>query len=170
MENQTNSKRLKINQKNSQYLSYKSLIGFITIGVIAGLVLGMYLIDVKNTSQLIFVEGPSISIVTEKFDFKKGEEIKIRIINSGTVPLSFSDSSYGLQITGLSGMLMYTPETIGSGKENYSLSPNEEIVFVWNQMKNDGGFAHEGLYKIKARGFDSNGNDVERSTTVTIWK
>lgn len=170
MENKTNSKRLKINQKNSQYLSYKSLIGFIAIGVIAGLILGMYLIDVKNTSQLVYVEGSSISIVTEKFDFKKGEEIKIRIINSGTIPLIFSDSSYGLQITGLSGMLMYKPETIGSGKENYSLDSNEEIVFVWNQMKTDGEFAHEGLYKIKAKGFDPDGNIVESSTTITIWK
>ena len=67
------------------------------------------LIDVKNTSQLIFVEGSSISIVTEKFDFKKGEEIKIRIINSGTTPLIFSDTSFGLRITGLSGILMYSP-------------------------------------------------------------
>lgn len=170
MENKTNTKRLKINQNYSQYLSYKSLIGFITIGVIAGLIFGLYLIDVKNTSQLVFVEGPSVSIVTEKFDFKKGEEIKISIINSGTVPLRFQDSSYGLQITGLSGMLMYKPEPNDSTNDDYSLDPNEEIDFVWNQMKIDGDFAHEGLYKIKARGFDPNGNNVERSTTVTIWK
>jgi len=80
----------------------KSLVIFIGIGVIVGLVFGIYLIDVKNTGQLVFVEGPSVSIVTEKSDFKKGEEIKIRIVNSGTVPLTFSDSSYGLKITGLS--------------------------------------------------------------------
>jgi hypothetical protein len=92
-------------------LSSKTLIAFTAIGVVAGLLFGLYLIDVKNTSQLVFVDGPSISIVTEKFDFKKGEEIKIRIINSGTVPLTFSDSSYGLRITGLSGMLMYSPDS-----------------------------------------------------------
>ena len=90
-------------------MSSKSLVGFIIVGVIAGLVFGLYLIEVKNTSQLVFVEGPSLSIVTEKFDFKQGEEIKIRIINSGSVPLTFSDSSYGLRITGLSGILMYSP-------------------------------------------------------------
>ena len=89
----------------------KSLIIFVGIGVFSGLLgFGIYLMDVKNTSQLIYVEGSSLSIVTEKFDFKKGEEINIRLVNSGTTQLSFSDiTSYGLRITGLSGILMYSP-------------------------------------------------------------
>ena len=140
---------------------------FIGIGVIAGFAFGIYLIDVKNTGQLVYVEGPGISIVTEKFDFKKGEEIKITIINTGTVPLSFSDTSYGLRITGLSGMLMYSPV---SAQVISELKPNEEIDFFWNQINNDGDFALEGLYKITAKGFDDNGENVERSTTITIWK
>ncbi|MFB5614624.1 MAG: hypothetical protein ACE5RI_05925, partial [Candidatus Nitrosomaritimum yanchengensis] len=108
-------------------MSSKTLIGFIIVGVLAGLIFGLYLIDVKNTNQLVFVEGPSLSIVTEKFDFKKGEQIKIRLINSGTIPLSFSDSSYGLRITGLSGMLMYTPEKLEDSDSNtYLLNPKEE--------------------------------------------
>ena len=37
------------------------LIGFVGVGVIAGLVFGLYLIDVKNTNQLVFVEGPSLT-------------------------------------------------------------------------------------------------------------
>jgi hypothetical protein len=151
-------------------LSSKSLIIFTAVGLIAGLVFGLYLIDVKNTNQLIFVEGPSISIVTEKFDFKKGEEIKIRIINSGSVPLTFSDSSYGLRITGLSGILMYTPIMQESDLESYSLKPKEKIEFVWDQMKNDGDSTLEGLYKIHSKGFDSEKNKVEKSTTITIWK
>ena len=89
----------------------RSLVIFVGIGIISGLAFGVYLIDVKNTSQLVFVEGRSISIVTEKLDFKKGEEIKIRIVNSGTIPLVFSDASYGLRITGLSGILMYSPSS-----------------------------------------------------------
>ncbi len=151
-------------------MSSKTLITFTGIGVIAGLLFGLYLIDVKNTSQLVFVDGPSISIVTEKFDFKKGEEIKIRIINSGTVPLTFSDSSYGLKITGLSGMLMYSPDNFESDLESFSLSPKEEINFVWDQIKNDGDSTLEGLYKIQSKGFDPTNNKVEKSTTITIWK
>ena len=145
----------------------KSLVLFIGIGVVAGLAFGIYLIDVKSTSQLVFVEGPSISVVTEKSDFKKGEEIKIRIVNSGTVPLTFPDASYGLRITGLSGILMYTPV---SAQVISDLEPGDEISFSWNQIKNDGDTALEGLYKISAKGMNKEGNNVEKSTTITIWK
>ncbi|AFS82204.1 hypothetical protein [Candidatus Nitrosopumilus sediminis] len=145
----------------------KSLVIFIGIGVIAALGFGVYLIDVKNTGQLVFVDGPSVSIVTEKFDFKKGEEITIRIVNSGTVPLTFSDASYGLRITGLSGILMYTPV---SAQVISNLDPGDEIEFSWNQIKNDGDTALEGLYKISVKGMDDVGKNVEKSTTITIWK
>ena len=145
----------------------KSLVFFIGIGVIAGFTFGIYLIDVKNTSQLVFVEGSSISVVTEKSDFKKGEEIVIRIVNSGTIPLIFSDTSYGLRITGLSGILMYTPE---SAQVISNLEPGDEISFSWNQIKNDGDPALEGLYKISVKGMNVEENNVEKSTTITIWK
>lgn len=145
----------------------KSLVIFIGIGVISGLAFGVYLIDLKNTGQLVFVDGPSISVVTEKTDFKQGEEINIRIINSGTEDLTFSDSSYGLRITGLSGILMYSPI---SAQVISKLEPRDEIQFSWDQIKNDGDTALEGLYKISAKGMDSQGNKIEKSTTVTIWK
>jgi len=170
MENETYSKGLKIIEKNLCYLSSKTLITFTAVGVIAGLLFGIYLIDVKNTNQLVFVDGPSISIVTEKFDFKKGEKINIQIINSGTVPVTFSDSSYGLRITGLSGMLIYSPDNFDESNESFSLSPKEEIRFVWDQIKNDGDYTLEGLYKIHSKGFDPEENKVEKSTTITIWK
>ncbi len=145
----------------------KSLVIFIVIGVFSGLAYGVYLMDVKNTNQLVYVEGPSISLVTEKFDFKKGEEIKVRIVNSGTTPITFSDASYGLRITGLSGILMYTPV---SSQVVSNLAPGDEIELSWDQIKNDGDVALEGLYKISAKGLDEKGNQVEKSTTVTIWK
>ena len=145
----------------------KSLVIFIGVGLVSGLEFGVYLYDIKNTSQLVFVEGPSISVVTEKFDFKKGEEIKIQIVNSGTTLLLFSDASYGLRITGLSGILMYSPITAQVISE---LEPGDEIEFSWDQIKNDSDAALEGLYKISAKGIDKQGNQVEKSTTVTIWK
>ena len=145
----------------------KSLIIFVSVGIFSGLTFGVYLLDVKNTSQLVFVEGPSISIVTEKFDFKKGEEIKIRIVNSGTIPIIFPDSSYGMRITGLSGILMYSPDSKPIVSQ---LDPGNEIEFSWDQIKDDGDSSLEGLYKISAKGQDGDGNKVERSTTITIWK
>ena len=145
----------------------KSLIIFIGVGIVAGFAFGVYLIDFKSTAQLVFVEGSSLSIVTEKFDFKQDELIQIRIINSGTNELIFSDSSYGLKITGLSGILMYSPI---STQVITTLDPGNEITFSWDQIKNDGDTALEGVYKISAKALDVDGNNVEKSTTVTIWK
>ena len=145
----------------------KSLIIFISIGIITGFAFGIYLIDFKSTTQLVFVEGSSISIVTEKFDFKQDELIQIRIVNSGTTELTFSDLSYGLKITGLSGILMYSPI---SAQVISTLDPGDEIIFSWDQIKNDGAIALDGVYKISVKGMDVDGNNVEKSTTVTIWK
>ena len=145
----------------------KSLVIFIGVGVLAGFVFGFYLLDMKNTNQLVFVDGSSISLVTEKSDFKKGEEIKITIINSGTTPLIFSDTSYGLKISGLFGIMMYSPPT---SQVITTLKPNEEIVFVWDQMKYDNLPVLEGLYKISSNGIDSMGNKIEKSITINIWK
>jgi hypothetical protein len=168
MENKTNfSKGLKNQEILLKELLAKSLVLFIGIGVIAGFSFGVYLIDVKGSSQLVFVEGSSISVVTEKSDFKKGEKIKIRIVNSGTTSLIFSDASYGLRITGLSGILMYAPS---AAQVISNLEPGDEIEFSWDQTKNDGDTALEGLYKISAKGVDEQENNVEKSTTVTIWK
>ena len=151
----------------SKAMLAKSLIIFIVIGVISGFAYGVYLMDVKNTTQLVYVEGSSLSLVTEKFDFKKGEEIKIRIVNSGTTSLIFPDTSFGLRITGLSGILMYTPVV---SQVVSHLDPGDEIEFLWDQIKNDGDVALEGLYKISAKGIDEQGIVVEKSITVTIWK
>ena len=145
----------------------KSLVIFISVGVLAGFSFGFYLLDVKNTNQLVYVNGSSLSIMTEKSDFKRGEEIKITIINSGTNPLTFSDTSYGLKISGLFGIVKYSPF---SSQIVSTLNPREEIVFVWDQMKNDSLPVIEGLYKISADGIDSMGNKVEKSITVNIWK
>lgn len=137
------------------------------IGVLAGFVFGFYLHDLKNTNQLVFVDGSSISIVTEKSDFKKGEEIKITVVNSGTTPLIFSDTSYGLKISGLFGIMMYSPPI---SQVITTLKPREEIVFTWDQIKNDNTSVLEGLYKISSDGIDSMGNKVEKSITINIWK
>ena len=145
----------------------KSLIIFIGVGVLAGFLYGVYLLDVKDPNQLEYVIGPSLSILTEKSDYKKGEEIKIRLVNSGTVPLTFSDASYGLRITGLSGILMYSPTT---PQVVSTLEPHQEVEFVWNQIKNNGDAALEGLYKIHAKGNSDQGNKVENSITINIWK
>jgi len=143
----------------------KSLVIFIGIGVLSGFLYGVYLLDLKSTSQLVYVDGPSISVVTEKSDFKKGEEIKIRIVNSGTIPLEFSDDSYLLRITGLAGITIYEPS-----QKITILEPGKEIEYVWNQIKINGDPALEGLYKISTKSNTFDGQKIEKSITVNIWK
>ena len=145
----------------------KSLVVFVAVGAAAGLAFGFYLMDVRSPSQPVFVAGPSLFIATEKLDFKKDENIKITIINSGTVPLTFPDASYGLRITGLSGMLIYDP---GLEMTAHDLEPHQEVELVWNQTKNDGDKALEGIYRIQSVGTDPQGRIVEKSIIITIWK
>ena len=62
---------------------------------------------------------------------------------------------------------MYSPI---SAQVISTLEPGNEITFSWDQIKNDGDTALEGVYKISTKGMDVDGNNVEKSTTVTIWK
>nr|AIE96320.1 hypothetical protein [uncultured marine thaumarchaeote AD1000_77_H06] len=101
----------------------RGLLIAILIGMMAGLILGVFENFQYNHEQLVFQDGSSISIVTEKIDFELGEQIHIKIINSGTISLTFSDASYGLKVTGLDGVLYYTPM---AAQVISTLEPKEE--------------------------------------------
>ena len=145
----------------------RGLVIAILIGMLAGLTLGFFVNYQSNHEQLVFQEGYSISIVTEKIDFELGEPIYIKIINSGTIPLTFSDASYGLKVTGLDGVLYYTPM---SAQVISTLEPKEEKTFVWNQKRMDGSDSLEGIYKIVVEGFDHENNKVKKSIVINVLK
>ena len=145
----------------------RGLITAILVGMLAGLILGFFVISQSNYEQLVFQEGYSISIVTEKIDFELGEQIHIKIVNSGTMSLTFSDSSYGLKITGLDGRLHYTPI---STQVISMLEPMDEKTFVWDQKKTDGSDSLEGRYKIIVEGFDHENNKVKKSIVINLLK
>ena len=137
------------------------------VGMISGLILGLVAYSQNSHEQLVFEDGPSISILTEKIDFKLGEQITIKIMNSGTVPLTFSDASYGLKITGLDGVLYYKPV---AAQVVSTLEPNEEVTFIWNQKKIDNSESLEGIYKIVAEGFDPENNKVKKFIAINVLK
>ena len=91
----------------------------------------------------------------------------IKIINSGTIPLTFSDASYGLKVTGLDGVLYYTPM---AAQVISTLEPKEEKTFVWNQKRMDGSDSLEGIYKIVVEGFDHENNKVKKSIVINLLK
>ncbi len=142
------------------------IIGII-VGVAAGAIFGVFTISIDDDEQLKFVLGPSLSIVTEKTDFKIGEEISIKVVNSGTVPLSFSDASYGLKIINLDGWNIYSPI---SAQVISTLEPTQEVSFVWDQIKNNGEPLLEGLYKIETETKDDQGKTVKKTITINILK
>ena len=112
----------------------KGLIIAISLGIISGPLFGIFLYEFAIEEQLIYVEGTSLSIVTEKTDFKLGEAITIKIVNSGTDELKFHDTSYGLVIKQLDSIPVYTPT---SAQVISKLKSHEEVDFIWNQLKND---------------------------------
>ena len=145
----------------------RGLILALLIGLVAGPVFGIILYQTDTHEQLVFVDGSSISILTEKIDFDLGEEVSIKIINSGTTDLTFSDTSYGLEIKQLDGIVVFRPL---SSQVISTLNSHDEIEFSWNQLKNNGEQILEGSYKITSVGFDDNKNTIKKSIIINILK
>ena len=145
----------------------RGLIIAILIGVVAGGIFGAFFVNLQDFNHLEFVDGPSLSIITLKTDYELGEDIEIRIINSGTQVLTFSDASYGLKITGLDGRELYSPI---SAQVISKLEPKQEMTFVWDQIKNDGDPLQRGTYKITSRANDAQEKTVKKSITINIYK
>ena len=115
--------------------------------------------------QLVYVDGTSLSIVTEKTDFKLGEPITIKIVNSGTDELKFSDTSYGLVIKQLDSIPVYSPI---SSQIISKLESHEEVEFIWNQLKNDETQILEGAYKISVKAITIEEEIIEKIVTINI--
>ena len=145
----------------------RGLILALLIGLVAGPVFGIILYQTDTHEQLVLVDGSSISILTEKIDFDLGEEISIKIINSGTTELTFSDTSYGLEIKQLDGIVVFRPL---SSQVISTLNSHDEIEFSWDQLKNNGEQILEGSYKIMSVGFDDNKNIIKKSIIINILK
>ena len=146
----------------------KGAIICIVLGVVGSGVVGIFFAEIANQPPtLVYVQGPSLSVITEKTNFRLGEPINIKIVNSGTVPLTFSDASYGLKIKQLDGIVFYSPM---SAQVISVLEPKEEKTFVWNQTKSDGSKIIEGRYKIVSNTDSTSDNVLEKSITINILK
>ena len=146
----------------------KGAIICIILGVIGSGLVGIFFSEIANQPPtLAYVIGPSLSIITEKTNFHLGEPISIKIVNSGTVPLTFSDASYGLKIKQLDGIVLYSPI---AAQVISVLKPEEEKMFVWNQTKSDGSKIIEGRYTIVSSTDPSSNNILKKSITINILK
>jgi len=145
----------------------RTLLLAIVLGVVAGPIFGIILYEYGVEEQLIYVDGTSLSIVTEKTNFKLGEPILIKIINSGTDELKFPDASYGLIIKQLDSIPIFSPI---SAQVVSKLASHEEISFVWDQIKNNGDPILEGTYKITSKAITQDGSIIEKIVIIHVLK
>jgi len=145
----------------------KGLLFAIILGGVSGPIFGIFLYEYGIEDQLVYVEGTSLSLVTEKTTFDLGEPIQIRVVNSGTDELKFSDTSYGLVIKQLDSIPIYSPM---SAQVISKLDSHKEVTFVWDQLKNNGEPILEGTYKITAKAITLDGSIIEKIVTIHIFK
>ena len=139
----------------------------IIVGVIAGPIFGIILFEYGIEEQLTYVDGTSLSIVTEKTNFDLGEVISIKIVNSGTDELKFSDASYGLIIKQLDSIPIFSPV---ASQVSSKLDSHEEVSFVWDQIKNNGDPILEGTYKITSKAITLDGSIMEKIVIIHVFK
>ena len=138
------------------------------VGVTGAGILGAYLSNISNQVPiLVYQNGPSLTVIPQKITYHLGEAVHIRIINSGTEPLTFPDSSYGLRIVGLDGTVIYLPV---SAQVVSTLNPKDEKTFVWDQTKTDGTKIFEGRYNIISSTSPIAGNILQKSVTINIMQ
>lgn len=138
------------------------------IGVMGAGALGAYLYQVSSqTPKLVYVEGQSLTVIPDKINYRLGQPVHIRVINSGSTPLVFSDSSLDLKIRGLDGTIIYSPP---DGGGSVTMSPHQETAFVWNQTKTGGGKIFEGRYKIESNTSPEAGKELKKAVTINIFQ
>jgi len=144
----------------------KGLVIALCTGVVSAIIFGIYLDQLNSKKHgLEFIEGPSLSIITDKQNYLAGESVQIRIINSGTQVLMFSDKAPKLQIRALDGTTIFS-----SNIQNSNLDPKQESVFVWNQTKNDGTAVIGGRYVVESTTFAENEQKITDSVTINVLK
>ena len=114
----------------------KGLLFAIILGVVSGPIFGIILYEYGVEDQLIYVDGTSLSIVTEKTNFTLGEPISITIVNSGTDELKFPDASYGLII-----------KQLDSG-EHLHLGPLRHYLYLYGWEKYYLGLNYLKIYSL----------------------
>jgi hypothetical protein len=142
----------------------KGLLIAVVMGVAAGAVTGVYLQNLDSQSAVL-PNGSSISISTERQDYKLGQSIQITIINSGTNELIFSNDVPSLRVRALDGTVFFSTSFDG-----LKLAPNQKHVFEWNQQKNDNSKIIEGRYVIDSFAHDSANQKLDDSTTINIFQ
>lgn len=140
----------------------KSLVIAVATGITASAILGIYLQSL-NPTGIVFVQGPSVSVHTEKQDYTLGEKIPIQIINTGSSEIIFSDLE--LEIRALDGTIFFS-----TAFDDLRLEPKQQHIFEWDQQKNDNSKIIEGRYIVDLTAYDQNDQKLSDSITLNVLK
>lgn len=144
----------------------RGLVVAIISGVLASGALGVYFLKIASEQYTLeFVEGPSVSVMVEKPDYKIGESIRITIINSGTEKINLTKDLPTLQIRALDGTVFFST-SFGP----LTLDQKAQHDFEWNQQKNDGSRVLEGRYVVDVFAYDENNQKLGDRLTINILK
>ncbi|CAE6484732.1 MAG: hypothetical protein QXY22_04765 [Candidatus Nitrosotenuis sp.] len=144
----------------------KGLVIAVVSGVLASGVLGAYFIKIASEQyELEFVEGPSVSVMVEKPDYKLGETVRITIINSGTEKIEIAKDLPTIQIRALDGTVFYSEYL-----SPLILEQKQERFFDWNQRKSDGSQVLEGRYVVDVLVYGEDKQKLTDRLTINILK
>jgi len=138
----------------------------VAAGVAAAAALGLALSPLPRDGATVYVEGPSLSLASERPAYGAGEAVLLTLTNTGSVEIHFGGAShYGLSVSRLDGAPVYgAPAREASGP----LGPREAVEIAWGQVRQDGTAAHPGTYRISSEGASADGEAARASITVDI--
>lgn len=143
----------------------------LAVGMLGGIAAAVILAEVRTGQEVRHADGPSLTLLTDKADYRKGEPVMISLVNSGNTKITFTDSSYNTRITGLAGMPIHHWV---SGDEAPVLNPGQRTEMIWDQKKTDGEQVFDGVYRISSVGYYDGdngwGSHIEVVRTINIYE
>ena len=147
-------------------MTQHSLIIAVTIGAAFAALLGVVLEFYYTDEIILRTDGAAITLVLEKNDHNTNNNITVTLHNSGISPVLFETNSfYGLRVTQLDGILVYTPM---GDSNSLSLDVGQSVIFVWDKLKANGEHVHNGIYRILAEGLSTEDELLRDTVTVNI--
>jgi len=151
------------NQDQGEVLIPKSLAISVIAGVVAAGILGVLLFN-SDTDRLTFVDGKSVSVVTDSKAYKTGDNVTISIVNSGTEPI-VGKATYGVNIRTLDTTLIYA-----TARSSDTIAPGQKIDLTWPQLKDGMTPVLHGVYVIHVDVEYADGGTAQDSVAIEILR
>ncbi len=163
----------------------KSLGIALAAGMCSGIVAALVLADLRDDGldwqepAALAGADPSLVVLTDRTEYRRGQPIRVTVVNSGGVPITFADASFGMTVSGLAGETILSsqpPSSSSSSPENLPrpvLGPADRHTIVWNQQNDDGRQVTDGIYRISSSGTVQDADppvEIRGTRTIDIYQ